>query len=405
MQNQESIVRTKEKNKVKYVCKLCDYITFRKSNIERHFKTIKHKEQKGAKKEQKRSKKEQKGATENEYCCSVCNYQTIYKANLQRHIENLSHHEKVIKSDKKVIKNDKQNQEKNQYFCELCNYKTKRSNNFERHCSGKPHQEKVSTSEQQVSTSEQQVSTSKESEIDETNSIITDNYKLYQCEFCKKEYKFSSGLSKHKKKCKSLELQQNIDTKLSYLTNENENIKSKLDELANKPYTINNNTINNNTLNIETFLNTECSGAMDFLDFIRSLTITTDDIKRMSKTGFIKSYGELVTQKIKDMDIKDRPAHCTNKRQMFFFLKHNDIWTDDKDFTLFNQSINILKDKECEAWYNYSLEEREKNYESDADVNIRANAINEIAKMNDETLFTKIIKKASTELYLSKQDI
>jgi rubrerythrin len=116
MQNQESIVRTKEKNKVKYVCKLCDYITFRKSNIERHFKTIKHKEQKGAKKEQKRSKKEQKGATENEYCCSVCNYQTIYKANLQRHIENLSHHEKVIKSDKKVIKNDKQNQEKKSIF-------------------------------------------------------------------------------------------------------------------------------------------------------------------------------------------------------------------------------------------------------------------------------------------------
>jgi hypothetical protein len=295
-------------------------------------------------------------------------------------------------------------EEKKSYFCELCNYKTKRSNNFERHCMGKPHQEKVSRSEQ----SEQQVSRSEESEKWENNSVsnsvsnslTTENYKVYQCDFCNKEYKFSSGLSKHKKKCKMLLLQQNINTELSIIKSENKSINKKLEELSNKPYTI-----NNNTVNIETFLNTECSGAVDFLDFIRNLTITTDDIKRMGKTGFIKSYGELVTQKIKDMDIKDRPAHCTNKRQMFFFLKHKDIWTDDKEFEIFNKSINLLKDKECEAWYNYSLEQREKNYVSDADVNSRADAISELAKMNDETLFTKIIKNASRELYLNKKDL
>jgi transcription initiation factor TFIIIB Brf1 subunit/transcription initiation factor TFIIB len=218
--------------------------------------------------------------------------------------------------------------------------------------------------------------------------------------FVTKNINFHQDYQNTKKKCKSLELQQNINSKLSIITKDNENINKKLEELSNKPYTI-----NNNTVNIETFLNTECSGAMNFLDFIKSLTITTDDIKRMGKTGFIKSYGELVTQKIKDMDIKDRPAHCTNKRQMFFFLKHNDIWTDDKEFELFNKSINLLKDKECEAWYNYSLEEREKNYVSDADVNSRADAISELAKMNDETLFTKIIKQASKELFLSKKDI
>jgi hypothetical protein len=336
------IVQSKENNKTKHLCKICDYSSFNYRNFKRHLQSDKHKEK------------------------HMGQYGSIWV--------NMGHSE----------------QEKKSYFCDVCNYETDDRANYRRHCSGNSHHKKTTTKRLQ----NDYKTTTQENRCNE------ENYRVYQCEFCNKEYKFSSGLSKHKKKCKSLELQQNINSKLSIITKDNENINKKLEELSNKPYTI-----NNNTVNIETFLNTECSGAMNFLDFIKSLTITTDDIKRMGKTGFIKSYGELVTQKIKDMDIKDRPAHCTNKRQMFFFLKHNDIWTDDKEFELFNKSINLLKDKECEAWYNYSLEEREKNYVSDADVNSRADAISELAKMNDETLFTKIIKQASKELFLSKKDI
>jgi hypothetical protein len=405
MKNQESIVRTKENNKVKYVCNFCDYITYRKSNIEKHFDTIKHKLKIATKSSKIATKSSPKVATKNQYFCELCNYKTYRVNNFERHCSGKPHQEKVSTSEQQVSTSEGCEEEKTEYFCEVCNYKTKRSNNFERHCSGKPHQEKVSTSEQQVSTSEHQVSRCEGSENGENfdeidnRSLVSENMKIYKCQFCDKQYKYASGLTKHKQKCESYGLQKRINDELDM-------IKKELKELSNKPYVINNNNNTmNNTVNIETFLNTECSGAMNFLDFIQNLTITQDDIIRMSKTGFIRSYGELVTQKIKDMDIKDRPAHCTNKRQMLFFLKHNNIWTDDKDFKIFNKSINLLKDKECEEWYNYSVREREKNYVSDADVNNRANAINEIAKMNDETLFTKIIKKASTELFLSKKDL
>ena len=401
MKNQEIIVKIRENNKVKYVCKICDYNTFRKSNIEKHFNTIKHKEQteqKSSKKVAKSSKKVANKSTENEYFCEICNYKTKRSDNFERHCSGKPHHEKVREGEEKVRKSEEEMQEKNDYFCELCNYKTNDRANYNKHMSSFKHLKKTTRNYQKLPV-KLPVKIINKPYFENENFFDTINKTLYNCEFCNKEYKYSSGLSKHKKKCKFMNIQQDIDNKLSILSQENETINKKLEELSNKPYTI------NNTLNIETFLNTECNGAIDFLDFIRNLTITTDDIKRMGKTGFIKSYGELVTQKIKDMDIKDRPAHCTNKRQMYFFIKHKDIWTDDKEHKLLNKSINILKDKECEAWYNYSMEEREKSYMSDADVNSRANAINEIAKMNDETLFTKIIKKASTELYLSKQDI
>jgi hypothetical protein len=396
-------VRTKENNKVKYICKICDYVTYKKTNIEKHFNTIKHKLKKATKSSQKATKSSQKLANEIDYICELCNYKTNRKDNFDRHCSKKSHHEKVRESEGKVRESEGENQEKNEYFCELCNYKTERKDNFDRHCSRKPHHEKMRESEGKVRESEGSENDEIESTTNSVSNIITtENYKVYQCEFCNKEYKFSSGLSKHRKKCKALELQNSICSDLNSIKQENLNINKKLEEISKKPYTINNTM--NNTVNIETFLNTECNDAMDFLDFVRNLTITTDDIIKMGKTGFIKSYGELVTQKIKDMDIKDRPAHCTNKRQMFFFIKHKNIWTDDKDFKIFNKSINLLKDKECEAWYNYSLEEREKSYVSDTDVNNRANAISELAKMNDETLFTKIIKKASNELFLSKKD-
>jgi hypothetical protein len=410
MQNHESIVRTKENNKVKYVCKVCDYVTYKKTNINKHFNTIKHKLKKATKSSPKATKSSPKVASNYEYFCELCNYKTKRSNNFERHCSGKPHQEKVSTSEQQVSTSEQENQEKNEYFCEHCNYKTDRHDNFERYCSIKSHHKKLRKIEGKL----RKIEGTENDENDEIESIATENYKVHQCEFCYKEYKYSSGLSKHRKRCRKYILQKNIDDKLENIvtsqTNletkfETENVKinEKIDELASKPYTINNTM--NNTVNIETFLNTECSGAMNFLDFIQSLTITQDDIIRMSKTGFIKSYAELVTQKIKDMDIKDRPAHCTNKRQMFFFLKHNNIWTDDKEFKIFNKSINLLKDKECEEWYNYSVREREKNYVSDADVNNRANAISELAKMNDESLFTKIIKKASTELFLSKKDL
>jgi hypothetical protein len=231
------------------------------------------------------------------------------------------------------------------------------------------------------------------------------NKKEYKCEFCEKIYKYSSGLSKHKKNCKKLLLHVTIAEGIETIKEEGKVLKDVAQVIKDQPKIVNN-TINNinNTINIETYLNTECSEAMNFLDFINDITLTDEDVISMGKIGFMKTYEALITKKIKNMDIKDRPAHCTNLRKKLFFIKYKDIWTNDKDHKILNRSINILKDKECEAWYNYSLKMRDK-YETDKEVNDRANAMSEIAKMNDDKYFKKIINNVSRELYFRTSDI
>jgi hypothetical protein len=326
------------------------------------------------------------------YSCNICYYNTVKKANFERHIQSKRHRSKEVdtfetkfdtfetkfdtfetkfdtfETQDEEEKNEKIIKKPKDYRCQFCNYKTEISSNFNKHLKTESH-------------------------INIVENYLKTNNKISKCEKCGKEYKFASGLSKHKKKCNSIE---------TIITKNFDCINKKIDTIASKPFTINNTT--NNTVNIETFLNNECSEAMDFLDFIRSITITYDDVVKMGKKGFIESYNELIINKIKDMDITMRPAHCTNKRQMYFFIKHKKIWTNDKDHKLLNSSINILKDKECEAWYNHSMTTRDR-YETDKEVNERADAMNEIAKMNDDRRFVKIIKKASDKLYLNKNSI
>ena len=63
----------------------------------------------------------------------------------------------------------------NEYKCERCNYSTKYAQNFKRHINSSKHKKKV--------------------------CAPIDGTKKYVCE-CGKKYKFQSGLSKHKHKCK-----------------------------------------------------------------------------------------------------------------------------------------------------------------------------------------------------------
>jgi hypothetical protein len=332
--------------------------------------------------------------TSTTYTCKICYYNTSKKTNYDRHLQSKKHRSKEVPrlepnfprlepnfprlepeippfepdTDTQnigcVIKNRKH------YWCDICEYSTRELFNYKRHLETEKHNRLKK---------------------EKTNYKITN--KISKCEKCGKEYKFASGLSKHKKKCKKYE-----ETKML------EDINKKIDDIAKKPFTINNTNTTNNTVNIETFLNNECMGAMDFLDFIRSITITYDDVVKMGKTGFIESYKTLITDKINDMDITMRPVHCTNKRQMYFFIKYKNIWKNDKDHKLLNTSINILKDKECEAWYNHSLTTRGK-YETDKEVNERADAVNEIAKMNDDKRCKRIIKEISKTLYIDKKNL
>ena len=223
------------------------------------------------------------------------------------------------------------------YTCEKCNYITQRKSQYDRH-----------------------ILTAKHIRIHENTENSSKKFKTYKCEICNNEYKFHSGLWKHKKTCtykdnniyeeiseEEHDNEVNADTDVKVLSNtifelvkQNNEFKQllieqnqKMMEMAgNMGNTINNTNINsNNKFNLNVFLNEKCKNAMSLKDFVKSINISVQDFIETGERGFIDGISNIIVERINDMEIHDRPLHCTDLKRETVYIKDEDKWEKDED--------------------------------------------------------------------------
>ena len=107
---------------------------------------------------------------------------------------------------------------------------------------------------------------------------------------------------------------------------------------------INNTT--NNQFNINMFLNEQCKNAMNLTDFINSLPITNETYDNTIENGLTKTITNMVVNGLNNMDVLDRPIHCTDPARKTMYVKDNDIWEKDNELLLLMQGIKHLSSKQ-----------------------------------------------------------
>jgi hypothetical protein len=172
---------------------------------------------------------------------------------------------------------------------------------------------------------------------------------------CGKKYKNRSGLWKHAQKCNFVKMkeeneknkeQEHISAKellekedlMQYLIKENSEFKEMLLEQnkmivkmceSNQSATVyNNNNCNNNnkTFNLNMFLNETCKDAMNITDFVHSLNIQLSDLENVGKMGFVNGITNIIVKNLKNMDITQRPVHCTDSKREVLYVKDDNKW-------------------------------------------------------------------------------
>ena len=185
--------------------------------------------------------------------------------------------------------------------------------------------------------------------------------KVYECDKCSQQYKFHSGLWKHKQTCRFNEYIQptnNIDTSaVVMLLKQNQEFKhlmvdqyTQLQE-ANKQnmvlqqqlvdavkktqntVTTNNITNNNHTqkFNLNFFLNDTCKDAMSITDFLRNMNVHIDELEYIGNHGYVNGMTKMIMDRLKDMDITKRPIHCTDIKRETMYIKEDAGWSKDTD--------------------------------------------------------------------------
>jgi hypothetical protein len=235
-----------------------------------------------------------------------------------------------------TFKEEKMSKTSEYFYCEKCDYTCCKKYNFDRHISSDKH--KNTHFGYNVSILDTQ---------NEQNEQLTH----FTCE-CGKKYKYSQGLSKHKKKC-TYENKESIfdgtDGDVKILTNmvlevvkqnqelmiQNTETQKQNQELTNKLFEIckngtNNTMINNNshnkTFNLNVFLNEHCKDAMNIMDFVDSLKLQVADLENVGKLGFVEGISNIIVKNLKAMDIHKRPVHCSDSKREVMYIKDENKW-------------------------------------------------------------------------------
>ena len=234
------------------------------------------------------------------------------------------------------------------YTCEPCNYITERHFNWKKHILTEKHKKQINK----------------------------EKYS-YKCDICNNNYKFITGLSRHKFKCKGVIITNDkliikdeisnqgtlkITSNMFYdVLEQNNKLQEQLIEMSKKPNIVN---VDNKKMTVNIFLNEMCKDAMNLSDFINNMNISLDDLTYTTDNGYIKGISNIFLKNLEQMQPTERPFHCSDTKRLQFYVKDENKWG--KDNQRIENSIDkithkqIKQIKEWENKYpNWSSSEKE----------------------------------------------
>ncbi len=309
------------------------------------------------------------------------------------------------------------------YECKACDYTTMRERDFNKHLLTRKHK-KLRLLEQNL---EQKSPTSEK----------------YICEKCGKIYKARNSLWYHKQGCgkkqkKNKEIHslvkkiKTIEGKFKMVSEENKKLKDNfktvvegsmavleetkknnkiqetlLEKMDNQNKLINQLTPNistTNNFNINIFLNEECKNAINMSDFIKSLQIQVEDLNYTNEKGLIEGISSVMVNRLNQLQICERPIHCTDAKREILYVKDNDSWEKEDENTTVKNSIADILHKQRVAMDTW-ISENPDWEKTEAGKNAYLNLVRTIMSndLDSEISKKKVIKHIAKETLIDKK--
>jgi len=314
--------------------------------------------------------------------------------------------------------------------CEICDYSTSRKSQYIRHLTTDKHKNNILS-------------------INGNDSAIIKVPNDYVCTLCKKIYKDPSGLWRHKKKCvfEDNEIQEKSQSNeihelkeiMKYLMKENSEMKNMMLEQQNimmvqntstqnimmaqytstqnmmmeviktgTHNTTNNTNSHNKAFNLNFFLNETCKDAMNIMDFVDSIKLQLSDLEGVGELGYIEGISKIIVKNLKELDVTQRPVHCTDQKRETMYIKDEDKWEKDEErlklhkvvrrVTCKNQNL-IPKFKEIHPDYNKYHSKVSDQYNKIIVESMGGPGDNDFEKEE------KIIKNISKQVFIDKEAV
>jgi hypothetical protein len=234
-----------------------------------------------------------------------------------------------------------ENPEKSQstYVCDVCDYSTCSCKDFSKHVLTRKHKNRTI-----LNVLEQKIPNKSPS--------------LFECE-CGKKYKARNSLWYHKQKCK---LETNVDSDeennkhnnpepsdkdlIMLLIKENSELKNMMMKvIENGTNNTTHTNSHNKSFNLQFFLNETCKDAMNIMDFVDSIKLQLSDLEQVGELGYVEGISNIIVKNLNEMDVTQRPVHCTDKKRETMYIKDEDKWEKDEENSKIKKVIKRVASK------------------------------------------------------------
>ena len=288
--------------------------------------------------------------------------------------------------NKCLINTNEKNPDKS-FHCESCNFICKKGSDWNRHISTDKHRKTID------------------------GGFI--NKKKHSCE-CGKEYSHLSTLCKHRKNCNkqsSNDIIMEIIKQNNDIQKQNQELQNKLIEITQTPHVTNNiQNVQNvqNNFNLNMFLNEQCKDAISITDFIDSLRLEVSDLEATGKLGYVLGISRIFINKLKELDVHERPLHCTDIKRETVYIKDKDVWEkESNEKSTLKQVVKKIARKNLQqlpAWQEQNPDFKTLDTpENNEYMKISLSALGSYSREEEEKDINKIMKNVLKEVVIEKK--
>ena len=307
-------------------------------------------------------------------------------------IQDIQNHHCDVRKKCLINPNKKMPSLPDDFWCKSCNFNATKNSNWIAHLATKKH--KRNAGEQTI-----------------TDKFICD---------CGKEYKHASSLCNHRKNCKKpTEVSNNTSSndlimemlkQNNDIQKQNQELQNKIIEISQKPNVTNNiQNVQNvqNNFNLNMFLNEQCKDAISITDFIDSLRLEVSDLEATGKLGYVLGISRIFINKLKELDVHERPLHCTDIKRETVYIKDKDVWEkESKEKSTLKQVVKKIARKNLQqlpAWQEQNPDFKTLDTpENNEYMKISLSALGSYSREEEEKDIDKIMKNVLKEVVIEK---
>jgi hypothetical protein len=146
---------------------------------------------------------------------------------------------------------------------------------------------------------------------------------------------------------------------------------------------------------------------MNIMDFVSQLQVGIKDLEETGRLGFAQGISKIFINGLKQIDVSDRPIHCSDFKRETLYIKNNNEWNkESEDKAVLTNAIKHVAHKNMKQISEWTKVNKEYNdsdsKQNDKYLKIVSESMSGSSQEETNKNYTKIIKNIVKETVIDK---